>query len=861
MMSFAISAAAAATALIIGMVFVSQVLTSANTIIGTGTTSHTVPTTNVVTQMADNTASTTKYLNYTRPFIGENVNASSTLINKQINTLELQLGKNGSPTNTADAGVFRFTSTSSTGNATRMQDTTASASLGVSQADCIYQAIYFGPTTGVSTTLSPKMQLVVNAMTNHTSVCYVGIINPGNGPGASANQFYNWTYGNQRILQAGGQVFGYVYSNYTNRAQSSVIADVAKYQSFYPNQITGIFIDEMQNTNSQTVVDYYANLTRTIHNMGLPTTICNPGQDTRDIYINSCDKIMIEEGNGTVSYSRLQGTLSGNWWHNRAPQSQWIYSAYNMPTFNATSAKAHLENYVSGYYWTNGTGAGCPNSGVWNCVPAYIDQEFQVIESIQHTAGDRLRNSALEYFGPSSSVVGQTISNIRIPLQRTGTVLYGNYSIGVFYDNMTSKAQFGGGYAMDLPTTVTTLDFSKATTAKQVSTLYRVPYNASSLASRGMFNATGGTTIWGERAAVGSVLIGKSINNIEIIMQKEGTPTGIMTAGVFDSSGNVKFTFGTIDVSTIATAAHYYSFTNSTASYTVVQDDRIGVKYNTGGAGVNLVRVYEKNVDRFDSTNSYRERWNWDTQAYTALTGGDVVMDINKVTYTSVPSTYTIQSGDYIGVYYPWGNSTQYISTRADNSGGFDGTNSKFAANIGVPTSNSTRDQDLTLVQTGVTTYFTNVNKVKNFGTINVSSLTGSPANVTLTLAAGDNYTLLSGDFIGVRYNQTGLTSNDYVTVVVDTNASDPFDGSNSKYAEFRNGSPGSLTYTNTDDIDGALKLVTQGTTVVPGTATGDPAAVQNFTAAQGTIWSVVGILPIGLFFGLFNLMKRFGVS
>lgn len=797
----------------------------------------TISTTNETRFMDDTTQNTLNYLNYTRPFIGENVNASSTLINKSINRMELNLAKNGNPTGTADAGVYHISSGSSVGNATRMQDAVASASAGISQADCIYQAIYFGPTTGVSTTLSPKMQLTINAMTNHTSVCYVGIINPANGPDTVVNHFYNWTYGNQRIIQAGGQVFGYVYSNYTNRAQSSVIADVAKYQTFYPGQITGIFIDEMQNTNSQPTADYYANLTRTIHNMGLPTTICNPGQDTRDIYINTCDKIMIEEGNGTVSYSRLQGTLSGNWWHLRAPQSQWIYSSYNRPTFDANAAKDHLENYVSGYYWTNGTGAGCPNSGVWNCVPPYIDQEFQVIQNLQHTAGDRLRNSALEYFGPSSSVVGKTITDIKIPLQRTGTVLYGNYSVGVFYQNMTAKAEFGNGYAMDIPTTSTTFDFSRATSYQQFTNYYRVPYNVTALASRGMENATGGTTIWAERAAVGSVLIGKSINNIEIILQKEGTPTGTMTAGVFDSSGNVKFKFGTIDVSTIATTAHYYSFTNSTNTYTVVQDDRIGVKYNTGGSGANLVRAYEKNVDRFDSTNSYRERFNWDTQAYVSLTGADVIMDINKVTTSTVPSTYTVQSGDYIGVYYPYGNVTQYLSTKVDNTNSFDGTNSIFAANIGVPTTNSTRDQDLTLVQTGVTTYYPIVNKVKDFGIINTNTLTGSSQNVTLSLSAGDSYTLASGDFVGVRYNQTGLTSNDYLRVGVDTG--NHFDGTNSKYADFASGT-GLLNYNNANDVEMALKQVTTGTTTIPGTATAPPD--YGWNAGTNTVMSALFI-------------------
>ena len=340
-------------------------------------------------------------------------------------------------------------------------------------------------------------------------------------------------------------------------------------------------------------------------------------------------------------------------------------------------------------------------------------------------------------------------------------------------------------------------------------------------------------------------------------------------------------------------------------------------------------------------------------------------MDINRVTTTSgLPSTYTVQSGDYIGVYYPWGNSTQYIMTKVDNGAAFDTTNSVFAEQPGITTTITTKDQNLILVQTGTPTVTTTVTKVKDFGNIATSSLTGSLqnvtkqlsagdsytilqgdivgvrynvtgltsadyinvaidttggfdgtaskyisfdssalrtytngsdvdlaiksvstspfvtkakdfgslnpttltgslANVTFSLGAGDSYTLASGDFVGIRYNQTGLTSADYINVSIDTDAANPFDGSASKYADYTQATH-AVTYASNDDIYGAIKYVTTTETVIPGTTTtgtGDADAVRTFTAASGTIWAVVAILPIGLFFGLFALLNKFNIG
>jgi Tol biopolymer transport system component len=92
-----------------------------------------------------------------------------------------------------------------------------------------------------------------------------------------------------------------------------------------------------------------------------------------------------------------------------------------------------------------------------------------------------------------------------------------------------------------------------------------------------------------------------------------------------------------------------------------------------------------------------------------------------------------------------------------------------------------------TISGTAIIGIFDNSNNVKKpFGTINVGTLTTTYADYEFHLTGSELYTIQSGDRIGIKY--TGGSTTTWVAVMIDLNASDPFDGKNS-YAQYYQGS------------------------------------------------------------------------
>ena len=101
-----------------------------------------------------------------------------------------------------------------------------------------------------------------------------------------------------------------------------------------------------------------------------------------------------------------------------------------------------------------------------------------------------------------------------------------------------------------------------------------------------------------------SALYGLTVNKIGFMMKKrEGSPTGTATACVMDSSANILYTFGTVDVSTLPTTYTWTYFTNTASTYTLTNGNYIGIKYN-GGDVSNRIGVYWDNGANYDGTNS-----------------------------------------------------------------------------------------------------------------------------------------------------------------------------------------------------------------------------------------------------------------
>ena len=101
-----------------------------------------------------------------------------------------------------------------------------------------------------------------------------------------------------------------------------------------------------------------------------------------------------------------------------------------------------------------------------------------------------------------------------------------------------------------------------------------------------------------------SALYGLTVNKIGFMMKKrEGSPTGTATACVMDSSANILYTFGTVDVSTLPSTYTWTYFTNTLSTYTLTTGNYIGIKYS-GGDASNRIGVYWDNAGSYDGTNS-----------------------------------------------------------------------------------------------------------------------------------------------------------------------------------------------------------------------------------------------------------------
>ena len=114
-----------------------------------------------------------------------------------------------------------------------------------------------------------------------------------------------------------------------------------------------------------------------------------------------------------------------------------------------------------------------------------------------------------------------------------------------------------------------------------------------------------------QKVGSGSVLVGKRVSKLELALSKSGSPTGTATAGVFNSSGELQYTFGTIDVSTLTGSAVWYTFNNTDSTHVFSANEYFGISYNTGGNSSNKISVYHDDASPpFDGTNSVWSRYN-----------------------------------------------------------------------------------------------------------------------------------------------------------------------------------------------------------------------------------------------------------
>tara|TARA_X000001036_G_scaffold201508_1_gene189254 strand:- start:217 stop:1320 length:1104 start_codon:yes stop_codon:yes gene_type:complete len=121
---------------------------------------------------------------------------------------------------------------------------------------------------------------------------------------------------------------------------------------------------------------------------------------------------------------------------------------------------------------------------------------------------------------------------------------------------------------------------------------------------------TGSYYISAQRVKSTSVLVGKRVSKLQMNIYKSNSPTGTATAGVWNSSGELQYTFGTIDVSTLETSTTEYTFNNTDSTHVFSADEYFGIKYQAGSSSNKIVVSHDDASPPFDGTDSVWSRYN-----------------------------------------------------------------------------------------------------------------------------------------------------------------------------------------------------------------------------------------------------------
>jgi N-acetylneuraminic acid mutarotase len=116
---------------------------------------------------------------------------------------------------------------------------------------------------------------------------------------------------------------------------------------------------------------------------------------------------------------------------------------------------------------------------------------------------------------------------------------------------------------------------------------------------------TGDSDRVGEVLTGSSSLVGKSINEITVILKKSGSPSGTISVLVRsgqDDSTAIKF--GVIDASQLTTSDKSFTL-KAASSHTLKSNDKVLVEWSGTGSNTDQVLVKRTGADAFDGTNTY----------------------------------------------------------------------------------------------------------------------------------------------------------------------------------------------------------------------------------------------------------------
>ncbi|ODM95148.1 Spherulin-4 [Orchesella cincta] len=193
------------------------------------------------------------------------------------------------------------------------------------------------------------------------------IVNVNSGPGTRRKDA-NYINAIRDLHAAGIKTLGYVLTNYTQRSEAAVKADVDRWKQLY--QPTGIFFDEMAYDDVNSKVQYYQNLNNYAKSQGYTFTVGNPGTRTVPRYFNTVDNIVVFESDTGFPSTDLICSQDTN----GKGRSSVSILPYNIGSLN-TGAVTEAKTCAGFIYVTNDSGIN-----PWDTLPGYLTQLFGVLK-------------------------------------------------------------------------------------------------------------------------------------------------------------------------------------------------------------------------------------------------------------------------------------------------------------------------------------------------------------------------------------------------------------------------------------------------------------------------------------------------
>jgi Spherulation-specific family 4 len=188
----------------------------------------------------------------------------------------------------------------------------------------------------------------------------LAVMNPMNGPGTTKSAEYQITIG--RCRDAGLQVLGYIFTDYSHRDEKNITDEIEQYESWYG--VDGIFFDEASSNCSDR--PYYEKLRDAAEARSQnPLIVLNPGESTCMCYMSVADIVVTFEG----SYIEYLTSYTASDWVNKYDSKRFWHLV------NGVQSGAQLERSIRlsrrrGAGWVYVTPDGLPNP--WGRLPAEV---------------------------------------------------------------------------------------------------------------------------------------------------------------------------------------------------------------------------------------------------------------------------------------------------------------------------------------------------------------------------------------------------------------------------------------------------------------------------------------------------------